>query len=203
MAVFLDGEFYLEKMNAEATLRDGFRRGAIPPMTCLFVSHVGGAERHRDFVCNPRYTRFVAEDTVAWARHQHAHVVEQANLICGVSLSGLAAAYAAIQHPSIFSAALCQSGSFWWLADNQVEMQTTGASFWLSVGNEETDTDVTPPPSGMHQRISQIEGVEIAARKLESLGGRVSHRVFQVGHAFEPWSEELLPALEWLSGRIT
>ncbi len=175
-------------------------RGAIPPLSLIFVSHLNGAARHQDLTCNPRYSRFIAEDVVEWARGRNSQIGTGNNLICGVSLSGLSAAYIPLLYPSVFSHALCQSGSFWWLADHQVEFPATHAKFWLSVGSDETATGLSHPPSGLLQRISQIEGVESAARRLKLLGGTVRYEVFKGGHGFTAWREELAPALTWLSG---
>jgi enterochelin esterase-like enzyme len=102
-----------------------------------------------------------------------------------------------MQHPDAFSSALCQSGSFWWLADNAILSPPTSARFWLSVGTEEVETGVQHTPT-LFQRVSQIEGVERAARFLESLGGTVHYNLYSGGHAFPPWREELATALRWL-----
>jgi enterochelin esterase-like enzyme len=102
-----------------------------------------------------------------------------------------------MHHPDAFSSALCQSGSFWWLADNAIASRSTSARFWLSVGTEEIETGVHHPPT-LFQRVSQIEGVESAARFLESLGGTVHYNLYSGGHAFPPWREELATALRWL-----
>jgi len=198
LAIFLDAEHYLRDMNSLPVVQELMNSGAIPPLTCVFVSHVSGAARHQDLTCNPRYCRFIAEDVVEWARRRHHQIAGGSNLICGVSLSGLAAAYTTVLYPSTFSYALCQSGSFWWFADHEIELAPTTAKFWLSVGSEETATDVAHPPSGLFQRISQIDGVLDAVRRLESLGGQVRYSAFAGSHAFDPWRQELAPALRWL-----
>ena len=119
-------------------------------------------------------------------------------MICGLSLSGLQAAFTACRHPDVFSLALCQSGSFWWLADNEILWPATNARFWLSVGDKETATNVSHPPTGLFQGISQIAGVETAAQRLSALGGGVRCHRYAGGHAAAPWREELGPALQWL-----
>jgi hypothetical protein len=101
-----------------------------------------------------------------------------------VSLGGLAAAYTVMQHPDAFSSALCQSGSFWWLADNATSFPSTSARFWLSVGTQEIETGGPHPPTGLFQRVSQIEGVEAAARSFELRGGTVHYNRYSGGHAF-------------------
>jgi enterochelin esterase family protein len=199
LAVFLDGEFYLHDMDCLPVIRECMTVGGVLSMSCVFVSSQGYASRHQDYTCNADYSRFIAEDVVAWARKHDERITSPDHLICGLSLSGLAAAYTVMQHPDAFSSALCQSGSFWWLADNAVSFPSTSARFWLSVGTEEIETGVHHAP-GFFQRVSQIEGVETAARSFESRGGTVHYNLYSGGHAFSSWREELAPALRWLVG---
>jgi enterochelin esterase family protein len=110
--VFLDAEIYLERVGAAAVVRRLQERRVIPPAVAVFLSDGGAAARHEDFVCRPEYARFVACDLVGAVREKHPGVTEI--VIAGLSLSGLAAAYAATRHPAVFRAAVCQSPSFWW-----------------------------------------------------------------------------------------
>jgi len=197
LAVFLDGEYYLHDMDCMPVIRGCMTAGGVPSMSCIFVSSQDYASRHKDYTCNADYARFIAEDVVGWAKRHDEGIAGPDRLICGLSLSGLAAAYTAMQHPDAFSSALCQSGSFWWLADNAISSPSTSAKFWLSVGTEEIETGVHHPPT-LFQRVSQIEGVEMAARLFESLGGTVHYNLYSGGHAFSSWREELATALRWL-----
>ena len=70
--------------------------------------------------------------------------------------------------------------------------------FWLSVGNKETDVNVSHPPSGLFQEINQIEGVRKAVALLQELGGKVRCNLFQGGHEVKPWKKELPNAIKWL-----
>jgi enterochelin esterase family protein len=199
LAVFLDAEHYLRDMDSLPVIKDLIGTGALPPTTCVFVSHVSGAARHEDYTCNDEYSRFITEDVVAWAKEQDDQIGFQDNLICGLSLSGLAGAYIASHAPGVFSRALCQSGSFWWLADHPVPMPATRGRFWLSVGSEETAVGVSHPPTGLFQRVSQVEGVWAAAERLAAQGATVHLTVFPGGHAPAPWRADLPPALTWLA----
>lgn len=198
LCVFLDAEHYLRDMKCLPVLQDLLEGGSIPPMTCLFVSHVSGETRHRDLTCNDRYSRFIAEDVVAWARERNTLLQEADNVICGLSLSGLESAFIAFRYPAVFPRALCQSGSFWWLADHDVMFRPADLRLWLSVGSQETETNVTHPPTSLFQRVSQVEGVEAAVRRFEALGATVRYNPYSGGHAMEPWKTELAPALQWL-----
>jgi enterochelin esterase-like enzyme/predicted nucleotidyltransferase len=200
LCVFLDGEFYLHDVKCLPVLRNAWRNRELAPMCCLFVSYAGTNARHEDYAWNPHYGEFIAEDARAWAAQHAANISERNNVICGLSLSGLAAAHIAMDHPNVFSRALCQSGSFWWLMDHPTRLRQTRGRFWLSVGSEETERGVCHPPTGLFQRVSQIEGVEYAVRAFEACGARVHHHVYSGGHVFAEWTNELIPSLNWLLG---
>jgi enterochelin esterase-like enzyme len=68
----------------------------------------------------------------------------------------------------------------------------------MSVGDMETDTNVSHPPSGLHQTVSQIVAVEAAVAALEAAGADVHFNRFHGGHSFAPWRNELGEALQWL-----
>jgi hypothetical protein len=53
--LFLDAEYYLQRMDTLAVMTDLQASGSIPPGICLFVSHRDHAARHDDYTCNPRY----------------------------------------------------------------------------------------------------------------------------------------------------
>src|SRR5262245_62741689 len=95
LCVLLDGEHYRDDVHALPIFSTLMQRGSIPPMTLLFVSHGGPAARHADYVGNPQFARFIAEDVVSQARARVPSLSPERHLICGLSLSGLAAAHIA------------------------------------------------------------------------------------------------------------
>jgi enterochelin esterase family protein len=202
LCVLLDGEHYRDSVHALPIFSALMEHGSIPPMTLVFVASGGPAARHSDYVGDPQFARFIAEDVVSQARARVPSLSAERHLICGLSLSGLAAAHVALLYPTRFPAALCQSGSFWFepdaLARLARERPPVKTRFWLSVGDEETDVNVSHPPTGIFQGISQIAGVEKARAALENNGGDVNCHRHRGGHAFEPWRAELADALRWL-----
>ena len=208
LCLFLDAEHYINvepttgNMNALPVIESMLKSEKMPSMTIIFITHGSGAARHEDYTCNPQYAKFIANDVVEWARKEVPSITNENNVICGLSLSGLLSAYITLNYPEVFSYCLSQSGSFWW----KHEWFRTMASkifahnqrFWLSVGNKETDVNVSHPPSGLFQEINQIEGVRKAVCLLQDLGGKVYHNLFQGGHDVDPWREELPNAFEWL-----
>jgi enterochelin esterase family protein len=202
LCVLLDGELYRDDVQALAILTTLMQCGTIPPMTVVLVSNGGAAARHADYVGDPEFARFVAEDVVSRARARVPSLTADRHVICGLSLSGLAAAHIALRYPRRFPAALCQSGSFWWEPDAFArlaqERPPVGTRFWLSVGDDETDAGVRHPPTGLYQGMSQIDGVDRARAVLEENGGDVHCHRYRGGHAFEHWRAELSDALPWL-----
>jgi enterochelin esterase-like enzyme len=204
LCIFLDGEFYTRDVDALPVLEALLGERGMPSLSLLFVSHgstdpsqVDHASRHADYACNRRYARYIATDVAQWAQARNTGIRAAGHLICGLSLSGLQAAYVTCRHPQTFSRCLSQSGSFWWLAGKEDRLSPTGAKFWLSVGDQETAENVSHSPE-LFQKISQIAGVERAAATIRQLGGTVRYHRYSGGHDPASWRQELAPALRWL-----
>jgi len=189
ISLFLDGEFYLNRMEAPSTLLQLQEKKAIPSTLCVFVSHVDGASRHHDLTCNPRYSDFIASDVIGWLRANYNSLSPGDHLIAGPSLGGLASAYLALTHPQLFSRCLSQSGSFWW--NNE----------WLSVGDKETESGVSHPPTGMRQDVDQISACRQMVEALKEKGCSVQYAPYRGGHDVLCWKDELSSALASLCQR--
>lgn len=202
LCVFLDAEFYLERINALAILDDLSASGAIPPVNAVFVSHGDGEARHYDYTCSVPFSAFITETVIPWAAEHSGSMIMGENLICGLSLSGLASAYLILTRPDLFSGALCQSGSFWWkdewLTTNLPTFSAVTGRFWLSVGDQETSAGVSHPPTGLRQDVCQRDAVGRFARALEQNGATMHLQEFSGGHEMAPWQQELPAALEYL-----
>ena len=96
----------------------------------------------------PATISFIGEKVIPWLEQVPGSRPPGHHLIGGLSLSGLAAAWLALQYQSISVAALSQSGSFWWNNEQFTRMAPQRAPittrFWLSVGDQETEVDVNP-----------------------------------------------------------
>lgn len=198
LCIFLDAEYYLDRMDTVSTLGNL----ALPATAFLFVSHVDGEARHYDYTCNPRYSQFIAEDVAAWVKTRVGGISDRGNLICGLSLSGLASAHMALTYPDAFSAALCQSGSFWWnsewLTGHTKSLSVQSGKFWISVGDKETESGISHPPTDLRQDVSQVVANVNFVERLRAVGAEVDYRPFSGGHDLVQWKEELPEALTWL-----
>lgn len=200
--LFLDGELYLERVQAPAVIQQLFGTTRLPPAVSIFLSNHSAAARHADFTCEPRYAAFVAEDVTGWVRASYPNV--ENIMLAGLSLSGLASAFAATRYPTAFSATICQSPSFWWeegrFFKELATAATPGQKLWVSVGDRETDANVSHPPSGLFQKLTQIEGCQAGCAALRSKGYDVNFRTYAGGHDPACWREELPDALRWAWG---
>jgi len=198
--VFLDGELYRDRVQVPQIM-DGLQAsGRLPPVDCVYVSAVDAAARHVELTCNSAFASFVADDLCRWMTQT---LGPQRYFLCGLSLSGLAAVFTALQHPTVFSGVVSQSPSAWW-NDEWLTAELTPASrpgkFWMSVGNRELDEGVSHPPSGFLQQTSQLSSVRRLAERLAHAGHRVQPAEFDGGHDPTCWAQELPQALTWLMG---
>jgi enterochelin esterase-like enzyme len=202
LAIFLDGEYYVNDMKAQSILLKLQKRRTIPPLLCAFVSHLDNDARHRDLTCNSRYAEFIAVDLLGWLREKIPALPECGNLIGGASLGGLAAVHLSLTRPELFPLCLCHSGSFWWndewLLKNLGVMPPGQNKFWLSVGDGETESGVTH--GSLRQDVDQISANRHLVDALLARGAAVHHHLYKGGHAIKPWKNELPQALTWLLG---
>jgi enterochelin esterase family protein len=195
LCLFLDGELYMREMDAVPILNALTDRNALPPLTFAFVDHVNMKVRGQDYTCNDQFGRFIGEKVIPWLQSEIPGLQPGHHLIGGLSLSGLASAWLALQYPNHFRYCLSQSGSFWWNDQHFAKMAPQRAPiksrFWLSVGDQETEVDEPP-------EVSQIEGVKNAHRVLKAIGATVHYHEYHGGHDLKHWRAELDQALNWL-----
>ena len=195
LCLFLDGELYLQKMEVAPVLNDLLARDVLPPVTFAFIDHLNMKAREQDYTCNDQFGKFIGETVIPWLQQEVSGLRPGHHLIGGLSLSGLAAAWLALQYPGHFRYCLSQSGSFWWndqhFAKMAAQRAPVKARFWLSVGDQETEVDDPP-------EVSQIVGVKNAREVLKSLGATVHYHEFHGDHDLKYWRAELEQALRWL-----
>lgn len=201
LCIFLDGELYWRDLGVMDILNELLESHSIPPATFAFVGCVSGPARQADFVCNERYARFIGETVIDWISNEVPGVEKKGHAVVGLSLSGLMAVYLKLNFPGRFDSCLSQSGSHWWEHEKFGRMvqrlEPLEGRFWLSVGDQETSTNVRHSAS-LFQEISQIEGVERLAGLLSEVGGEVHSYRYQGGHSAKCWRDEFGEALTWI-----
>lgn len=201
-AIFLDAELYIERVDACAVLSQLEKSKSIAPMIAVFVSNNDAAARHSDYICDTDYGAFLVRDVIPWICNHHSGNAGDKLIIAGLSLSGLAAAHAAVTHPNYFRGAICQSPSLWWNSErfrSSLPPATKASpALWVSVGDEETEHGVSHPPSGMYQGASQIDACQRGCDALMAAEYRVKYRAFNGGHDPSCWQKDLALALPWV-----
>src|SRR5262245_33106234 len=66
LCILLDGEYYMERMDAPPLLAELMTAGVIPPTFFVYASHIDGPTRWKESFCNGTFARFVAEELVPW-----------------------------------------------------------------------------------------------------------------------------------------
>lgn len=197
--LFLDGELYRDRVKAPAILEEASRTEQFPPVHAVFVSSVSARDRQLDYICNPEYAAFIAEEVKAFLR---AELSCHRLYLCGLSLSGLQALFTAQSHPGVFDGVLSQSPSAWWndewLASTLSSHVSVFPPAWVSVGLSELAADVRHPPTELHQKTCQLDSVRRLLGRMRAAGAKVHSHEYDGGHDCACWGGELVSALAWL-----
>lgn len=201
--LFLDGELFTERVKAPAILREAEATGALPPMTCVYLPNANAAGRHADYTCNAAFADFLAREMPPWIEREAGRF--ERLFLCGLSLSSLQAVFTTLRHPGVFAGVLAQSPSAWWqqewLAANIPAQPSRTQHFWLSVGTQELQTNVSHPPTPLVQTTSQLDSVRRLSTALTAAGHDIHLHEYDGGHDPACWAEQLREALAWLMKR--
>lgn len=199
LAIFLDAELYREKIDILSVLNE-LESSGFGNTLYLFVSCESTETRWRECPCHPPFAWFILKELMFWIEQQYPLAMTSSNrALIGLSYTGLAAAYVALQSEGLFTAVLAQSGSFWWndcwlTSDVSSRQGDHRMKFYLDVGCEERETYVQHKEDVL-QIVSQIEGVERFRDALIAKGHEVHYRIFEGGHNFACWKQTLPDAL--------
>jgi enterochelin esterase-like enzyme len=202
VVIFLDAEFYRDRMQTVATLDGMLAAGAIDDAWFVFVSAQSAEARWRECPCHPPFARFLAEELLVWLGEQCpriAGVTEK--ILVGLSYTGLAAAFVALHAPGVFQKVISQSGSFWWndgwLIDAYAALPAPlPTAFYLEVGSRETQENLQHHED-VFQKTSQLESVRHFRDTLRATGHRLQYLEFDGSHDYAAWKKTLPAALTW------
>ena len=206
LCVILDAENYLCNVGLGAILIRTEASGEIGPMTYLMVPFVTPERRHSDYTGDQGFARFLVEDLMKWATERFPLLERGGHALVGLSLSGLQCAFTALRYPGIFTSVVCQSPSAWFQDEHlcdQVDLTASvKADFRISVGSDETTSDIVHQPGELHQKTSQLDSCERLCKVLRMAGHTVDYSVFEGGHDAENWAREMPEILKWIWKRI-
>ncbi|WP_246120239.1 alpha/beta hydrolase [Blastopirellula retiformator] len=197
LAVFFDGDVYLQEVGIDAILDNLLAAGEIRPTAAILISNPSPQSRSSELPCNPKFAQFIAEEVMPWAKEHGLQADRQHTVVAGASYGGLAAAYLGLQHPELFGSVYSQSGSFWWapnalkapptkrpaewLTREYVTAQVGDVNYFLEAGSFESN-----------DRIGSILTTTKHLRDvLEAKGRSVQFREFPGGHGYFYWRYNL------------
>jgi enterochelin esterase family protein len=199
--LFLDAEHYLNDIGAAEIVEQLQRDGVLAPLLPAYVSHIDYPTRWRESFCNQDFGAFLSTELLPWLTATFDVDTEHPNALVGLSLTGLAAAHAALHHPDALPRALCQSASFWWnegwLIDDISNLPASDLALCLSVGLQEVDENVDHG-DGLFQIESQLSANRRMRDAIARKGFRHLYHEFDGGHDLDSFRRDLPHALRQL-----
>ena len=128
-------------MKIAPVLKDLNKRNALPPVTFAFIDHLNMKAREQDYTCNDQFGSFIGEKVIPWLQQEISGLRPGHHLIGGLSLSGLASAWLALQYPGHFPLLPVPNlAHFGGTASISLKWPRKRAPiktrFWLSVGDQ-------------------------------------------------------------------
>jgi enterochelin esterase family protein len=104
--------------------------GLIPPLVAVLPDSLDVAIRLRELLLCIPFNDFLAQELVPWARERYHVTSDPAQtIVAGSSAGGLAAGFAALEHPEVFGNVLSQSGAFRWKPEGESEHEWLAHQF--------------------------------------------------------------------------
>jgi enterochelin esterase-like enzyme len=202
LAIILDAELYRDYMQTAALLDELERNNNIANTLFVFVSHHSFDARWIECPCHPPFADFITTELLPWLETRHPGIsTAKERVLIGLSYTGLAAAFVALNSLDTFTRVIAQSGSFWWndcwLTQHlQSSARTSLVRFYLDVGTKETNENVRHKEDVL-QVMSQIDAVKKFRDMLIEKKYDVTYREFDGAHECAWWKQTLPDALKW------
>jgi len=195
--VVLDGFQARTVLRIPTTLDNLIAARQVPPLVALFVATPSGERRLRELSPGRPIRDFLTGELMPWARRRWGLATDPArNVVAGVSMGGLAAAYAGLCAPEVFGAVIAHSGSFWWappgaepgwLARRFADSPRLPLRFYLDVGSRET--------VDFGRGLTQVAANRQMRDALLARGYPVTYVEYAGGHDYVNWRRTFADAL--------
>ena len=142
--ILFDGWAYANLIPTFSILDNLLAAGRIPPMVVVMPDSLDAEIRMQELIFHPPFNDFLVKELIPWI-HKNYRVTSdpQKTVVGGASAGGLAAAYAAFEHPEIFGNVIAQSGAFAfgflgdeepeWLARQFADNEKRPINFYIDV----------------------------------------------------------------------
>lgn len=206
LLILFDGWAYANLMPTFTILDNLIAAGEIPPTVAVLQDSLESEVRLKEYVYYQPFNDFLVTEFLPWVLAKYAVTSDpRQTIIGGSSAGGLAAAYAALEHPEIFGNVLSQSGAFsqtpaWesdfgWLARQYALREKAALRFHLDAGTLEKNSyrEVRGKPSTLEANRNMRDA-------LEAKGYEVHYVEFSGGHDYVNWQGALGEAIKALLG---
>jgi enterochelin esterase family protein len=188
LLVVFDGRDYLRRAHLVRIVESLTVDGRIRPLALAMISH-GGQARIVEYACNDATIMLLLEQVLPLGREKldllDPAIHPGAYGVMGASMGGLISLYAGLRLPHIFGHVLSQSGAFW----------PESVIFHLAASAEQK-------PERIWMDVGRYEGLlednQRMADLLASHGYASSLRVYNGGHNYTAWGDDLWRGLEAL-----
>jgi len=151
LMILFDGWAYANLMPTFTILDNLIAAQLILPTVVVMLDSLDLETRIKELVFHPPFNQFLTTELMPWIFMQYAVTTDPTKtVLAGSSAGGLAAAYAALEHPEIFGNVLAQSGAFslspsWetdfsWIARQYALREKAALKFHLDVGTLEENS---------------------------------------------------------------
>jgi len=197
LMILFDGWAYANLMPTFTVLDNLIADQLIPPTVVVMLDSLDTETRLKELVFYPPFNQFLVTELMPWIFMQYAVTTDPTKTVVGgSSAGGLAAAYAALEHPEIFGNVLAQSGAFslnpsWetdfsWIAQQYALREKAALKFHLDVGTLEENSY-----RELRGRPSTLEANRHMRDVLTEDGYPVHYVEFSGGHDYVSWQGTL------------
>jgi len=206
LMILFDGWAYANLIPTFTILDNLIADQIIPPTVVVMLDSLDTETRLKELVFHPPFNQFLVTEVMPWIYMQYAVTTDPGKTVVGgSSAGGLAAAYAALEHPEIFGNVLAQSGAFslspsWetdfgWLARQYALREKASLKFHLDVGTLEKNSY-----HELRGRPSTLEANRHMCDVVTEKDYPVHYVEFSGGHDYVSWQGTLGEGLKALLG---
>ena len=188
VALLLDGEDWVSRLDAATIFDNLIAAGAIPPTVAIMPHALDVPTRWREMTANDAFVAFVADELLPWAAARYPLTADPARtVVAGQSIGGLSAAHLALCAPHRIGATLIQSASLWWAPDER--------EHWLARRFADAPQSVDVYLEVGLEEWTLLEDHRHLHRSLRAHGHPVTYREYNGGHDALCWRGGLADGL--------
>jgi enterochelin esterase family protein len=208
LLILFDGWGYANLTPTFTILDNLITAELIPPVVAVMPDSLEAEVRMRELIFHSPFNQFLVTELLPWVHQRYQVTSDPGHVVVGgSSAGGLAAAFAAFEHPEVFGNVLAQSGAFAfsfpgeeepeWLARQFAEREKLSINFYIDAGILEVNSlrDIGDGPN-LLTATRNFCGV------LDEKGYQVTLNELPGGHDYISWEGSLPIGLQTLVGRL-